>query len=207
MGRFDTTSCALEETIQIGFEGGMNLYATYFLRRFIRRRLSHHNLRIREAALQAANDAFCYTAADKRRLFLQNILHPQEEIWLTVIGWAKYVAWRDLISLLLQEAPWRNGTAWNVLFALDGEFIDHMNKAQKQALLDALKDVLLYVDRLCLTRSVEGMALWKICETIGFHIGGDAARNTLREVARLCRSEVVRKECQNSIDDYFTAEN
>lgn len=175
----------------------------YTLRQFIRRRLAHYDPQVREAAWSAANDAFCYTTADKRRLFLQNILHPQEEVWLTIIDWAEYVAWRDLVSLLLREAPWRNGTAWNVLFAIDNVVIDRMDEAGKMALLDALKTVLLYVDRLCLVRTVDKMALWKICETIGFHIQGNDARRALLEVATRCRSEVVRQECRSAVRGYF----
>ncbi len=175
----------------------------YFLRRFIRRRLSHHSLRIRKAALGAVDEAFCYTAADKQRLFLQNILHPQEDIWLTIVDWAEYVAWRDLISLLLQETPWRHGTAWNVLFALDNWVIDYMDESQKQELLDALKRVLLYVDGLCLTQRIDRMALWKLCETIGFHIRGEYAEHILREVTKRCQSVAVFRACWNAIEDYF----
>lgn len=173
------------------------------LRQFIRRRLAHHDPQVREAGWGAADNAFCYTTADRRRLFLQNILHPQEEVWLTIIDWAEYVAWRDLISLLLRETPWRSGTAWNVLFAIDNVVIDRMDEAQKTALLGALKTVLLYVDKLCLVRSVDRMALWKICETVGFHIQGIDAKRTLLEVATRCRSEVVRQECRSAVRDYF----
>lgn len=177
----------------------------YALRHFIRRRLSHHAVQVRKAVLEAAEDAFCFSAADKRRLFLQNILHPQEEIWLTIIDWTEYVAWRDLVSLLIQEHPWTQGTAWNVLFALDNWVIDYMDEAQKQELLDALKRVLLYVDGLCVTQSVDKMALCKICETIGFHIRGEAAEHTLREVTKRCQSVAVFRACWNAIEDHFEA--
>jgi hypothetical protein len=175
----------------------------YTLRRFVRRRLCHYHIKVREAGFKAAENAYCYTAADKRRLFLQNILHPQEDIWLTIVDWAQYVAWRDLISLLLQETPWRHGTAWNVLFVLDNWVIDRMDEVQKQELLDALKRVLLHVDRLCSTQDVDEMALWKICETIGFHIRGEAAKHMLREMTQQCQSVAVCQACWNAVEDYF----
>ena len=90
----------------------------YSLRHFISRRLRQRRVKVLEAALHAVNNAFCYGTADKRRLFLQSILHPQPQVWLTIVDWAEYVRWRDLVSLLLRETPWQNGTAWNVLFAL-----------------------------------------------------------------------------------------
>lgn len=173
----------------------------YALKHFIRRRMAHYSVAAREAAIEAAHYAFCYTAADKRRLFFHNILHPQEEIWLSVMRWAEYVTWRELIALLLQAPPWLNGTAWNVLLTLD-DVIRYMSEAQRQELLQALEGVLLYVDELCLVRSVDKTALWKACETVGFHVRGEAAARILRRVARRCRSALVRQECRWALRRY-----
>jgi hypothetical protein len=178
----------------------------YSLRRFISRRLKHHCVKVREAALHAVDNAFCYSTADKRRLFLQSILHPQPQVWLTIVDWAEYVLWRDLVSLLLRETAWRSGTAWNVLFALDIAVIDRMDEEQREGLLGALKEVLFYVDQLCVRREVEETALWKICETLGFHIRGDAAKTILEQVAKECRSWAVRAQCLSAILDYWEAD-
>ncbi len=110
----------------------MHQQVWYSLRHFISRRLRQRRVKVLEAALHAVDNAFCYSTADKRRLFLQSILHPQPQVWLTIVDWAEYVLWRDLVSLLLRETAWRSGTAWNVLFALDIAVIDRMDESKER---------------------------------------------------------------------------
>jgi hypothetical protein len=50
------------------------------------------------------------------------------------------------------------------------------------------------------------MALWKICETIRFHIRGDEAKTILEQVAKECRSWAVRAQCLSAIRDYWEAD-
>lgn len=170
------------------------------LRRFIHRRLRHYNVRVNEAALSAVYAAFCYGSADKRRLFLRRILHSEEAIWITIVDWVEYVAVDDLLHLLQQRTPWHNGKAWNVMFALDFLIYD-MDDVRRRKLLERLREVLRYVDELCVAGGVDEMALWKVCETIGFHIGGAESAKLLREVARTSRSKAVKKACMSELRD------